>query len=216
MNQEIKQIEKYVKETCQNQIAHTFEHANRVRNWAIKIAKKEKFENLKIVEIAALMHDIGLPGLEKGVSHGVAGAQKTKKYLMENNFDLTKEEIDEISNAIQYHNTNRTGEGKLLEILRDADMLDGMGAAGLMRSISSAYSKPLLDPKNPKGATWGFGEKDFDNFIDQNGKNWNYITDNINFQISWQENLKTKSAKKFAKPLIKYMKKFMLQLEKEV
>ncbi len=41
-------------------IAHDWKHIDRVRRWALRIAQQEGFDNLEMVEAAALLHDIGL------------------------------------------------------------------------------------------------------------------------------------------------------------
>jgi putative nucleotidyltransferase with HDIG domain len=211
----IQKIELHVKSVMVNPGAHSFEHANRVRAWALKIAKKEEFEDLEIVEVVALLHDIGAYSVMDMRDHGIVGSKLAKKFLEEINY-FTNEQIEEIVNVIKFHNSNRQGTGKLLDIIRDADMMDGFGAIGIMRCLTSKSSKPEFNPKKVKCETWRASAKDFDKKFDEGLGVGEYIIDQLNFQISWRDNLATESAKKFAKPLIRYMENYILQLESEI
>ncbi len=57
--------EAYVKEVMGKQspamaVAHDFKHVDRVRNWALFCAGEEGYLDVTVVEITALLHDIGL------------------------------------------------------------------------------------------------------------------------------------------------------------
>ena len=215
INKKIQQVEDYTKSIMNREVAHDFKHVDRVRNWALQIAKKEGFEDLEAVEIAALLHDIGLLKADKRSLHGEVGAEMTTKFLKENNL-LTQDKIAEICNAIKFHNKNREGEGKLLKILRDADMMDLFGAVGIMRAFTSKSSKPEYDVVNIKGETWQMTAVDFDKRFDSGIGIGNYIIDQINFQISCYDNLSTESARQFAKPLIEFMSNYIKQFDMEI
>lgn len=196
-----------------NEVAHDFKHVERVKNWALQIASKEGFEDLEVVEISALMHDIGLTQAEKRSMHGEVGAEMAAKFL--NNL-LEQQRIDDICNAIKYHNKNRDGEGKLLKILRDADMMDLFGAVGVMRAFTSKSSKPEYDGADVKSTTWQMTAGDFDKRFDAGIGIGNFIVDQINFQISCYDNLSTNTARQFAKPLVEFMKDYIKQLDAEI
>lgn len=215
MKNYIKTIEEYVKETMSNSIAHDFKHVDRVRNWALHIAKKEGYKNLEVVEAAALLHDIGLVFCEDRKFHGQVGSEIAEKYLKENEY-FTSKEIEDITNAIRYHNSNKDGSGELLMIIRDADMMDLFGAIGIMRAFTSKASKPEYNTENIKGDTWEASAKDFDRRFASGQGIGIYIIDQINFQMSCYDNMTTEGAKELAKPLIKYMKEYILQLEGEI
>ena len=42
------------------------------------------------------------------------------------------------------------------------------------------------------------------------------IIDQINFQMSYYDNLNTEAAKRLAKPLVEFMKEYVVQLEHEI
>jgi len=177
-NNNIQKTDNYVKKIMTNEIAHDITHVHRVRNWALYIAKKENFNDLEIVELAVLLHDIGLSQATKRSQHGEVGAKMAAKFL-KNNTILSQDKINDVCNAIQFHNKNREGKGRLLEILRDADMMDLFGAVGIMRAFTSQSSKPVYDIKNIKGETWQMTAKDFDKRFDNNIGIGEYIIDQI-------------------------------------
>lgn len=234
-NKLIHQIEEYVKDTFvkaeQNNdltIAHDYKHVDRVRNWALRIAKKEEYQDLEIIEIAALLHDIGLHYLQKKDNrgkHGEVGAEIAIKYLTENS-NLSEKQINNITTAIKYHSAslskvntilkNCGDDSVLIRIIRDADTIDAIGAIGLMRAFTSKAALPEYDPLNIKGVTWGLSSKEFDKRFEEGLGIGKYIVDQINFQISYYDNLLTESGRQFAQPLVQFTKEFLIQLESEI
>jgi hypothetical protein len=108
---------------------------------------------------------------------------------------MTKE-IDAIA-AIHAHGAT-TGGGALGAILRDADILDLLGAVGIMRACTSKYNKPEYDPQQIKGETWGMRAEDFTRRFRQGLGIGPYLVDQINFQISCYDNLQTATARAWA------------------
>ncbi|MBN2240403.1 MAG: HD domain-containing protein [Dehalococcoidales bacterium] len=218
-------------------VAHDFRHVDRVRNWALMIAREEGFNEPGLVEITALLHDIGLVFVpdegEKGYvqlpPHGPLGADMAVKYLEENS-DLSPDIIHQITDAVRHHSDppliveghlRELGEkGKLLEIIRDADCLDAVGAVGVMRAFMSKSFLPEYDPENVKGEGWDLTPS---GFKEKFGFEWkaglapvNTVIDQVNQQIGYFQVFHTETARKYAAPLIEFMKQFVIQLEKEV
>jgi putative nucleotidyltransferase with HDIG domain len=225
---EIQQIEDYVRSTMTGVVAHDFKHVDRVRHWALRIAEEEGFKDLEIVEIVALLHDIGLSYVDEEKErdkHGQVGAEIASRFLKEN-LDLTEDQIEQIASAIRHHCSPPSlvtdllkdmGEkGRLIGIIRDADIMDAIGAVGLMRAFTSKAIKPEYDPGNIKGATWGLSSRGFDERFAKGLGIGGTIVDQINLQISHYDNLNTETAKRLAKPLIEYVKEYVVQLEREV
>jgi uncharacterized protein len=194
---------------------HDFEHIKRVRNWALRIAREEGYGDLDAVEAAALLHDIGLASAVPRRKHGEIGAEMAEAYLRGKGW-FSKETIVEVCHAIEFHCRNRGGDGKLLDLLRDADMMDMFGAIGLVRGIQFVADKPDYDPGQVKGETWGMTAKDFDQRFDNGTGVGQCLVDYVNFHISCYDNLATESAKRLAKPGIKFLRQFVLQLESDV
>ena len=213
-------VEQYVKNIMIDVKAHDVKHTLRVRDWALKIAKSENYKDLQMVEVAALLHDIGHVGAKVKKNkirhdHGEVGAVMAEKFLTENKM-FSVEKVGEICKAIRFHNKNREGSSELLDIIRDADMMDLFGFIGVMRAIIFVSEKEDYDRENIKSSTWGYRAEDFDKLFDSGVGKGRYIVDNINFHISCYDNLKTNFAKMRARPLVLGMKKYLLNLEEEI
>jgi uncharacterized protein len=211
----IQQIEAFAKAQMQRvtEAAHDFNHVNRVRRWAIKIAVADGFSDLDSVQAATLLHDVGLAHTHRS-QHAEVGAIIAEKFLTDQAI-FTAPQIAEITKAIRQHNSLQVSN-KLGKILQDADILDLLGAVGLMRGFTSMGHKPEYDPQNIKGETWGLSSEQFTMRFKSGLGVGPFILDQINFQISCAENLHTNSAKLFAKSLVAFMKVLMEQLELEI
>jgi uncharacterized protein len=212
-------------------IAHDYKHVDRVRKWALYIARGEVFKRLEIIEVTALLHDIGLTRLTGTArkEHARIGAKMADEFLHENS-KLNEQDIELISDAIKYHSSSPQivkrhfsslgNKRKLLEILRDADNLDAFGAIGIMRAFISKYNLPMYDLANIKGNAWELSVAEYKNRFGAASREVlapvNTTIDQLNQQINYFDNLHTRTAKEIAAPLIGFMKDFILQLEREV
>lgn len=217
----IEMIEIYVKQLMDTvvspdlRIAHDFKHVDRVRGWALRIAKGEGLD-LELVEAAALLHDIGLTSVkvEQRGKHAQIGANLAKKYLEEQKL-FTDGEIEFIVEAIRCLSSPRGG-GEIGQVLRDADKLDAMGAVGLMRAFTSKSAKTEYDPQNAKGSTWQMTMGEFEQRFSEGKGIGDYILDQVNFQLSFYDELSTETAKGIGKPLFDFMKAYVVQLDYEI
>jgi len=216
----IQQIENYVRQTLESvsdndhQIAHGFKHVDRVRRWALAIARGEGFADLSLLEAAALLHDVGLAHVEQRNQHARVGAEVAAQFLRERRL-FSAQENEAIVDAVRNHNALHDLE-PLATILRDADILDMLGAVGVMRAFTSKYAQPTYDPQNVKGETWGMTARDVDRRFAEGKGIGTYIVDQINFQASCAGNLQTETAMRIAAPLVEYMRGFLSQLECEI
>ena len=158
--------------------------------------------------------------------HASVGAKIAEKYLRENS-DFSSEQIQKITLAVGYHSsppslvddfikTIPVDSAKLINILRDADIMDAIGAVGLMRAFTSKYVLPEYNPDNIKGGTWGLRSDEFRARYGPGLGSVRYFIDQINQQIRYYENLRTETAKQLSEPLVKFMRSFILQLEHEI
>ena len=123
---------------------HDWDHTLRVWTTARKLAAAEG-ANAFIVDVAALMHDIGRPAelLDQGkTDHAALGAEMARRLLREWGLHDTAL-IDAIVHCIHAHRYRQRAQGvqpQTLEakIVFDADKLDGMGAIGIARSFHFA------------------------------------------------------------------------------
>ena len=196
-----------------DEIPHDYKHVDRVRHWALKIAQAEHYPHKDWVEAAALLHDIGLASGGRK-HHAEVGAKLATTFLREHNL-FEEDAIREIVNAIRYH-TSLDARGKLLDILRDADVLDVLGAVGLMRGFTSKWDKPDYAPHAIKGETWGMSAAQFTERFQSGVGIGETIVDQINFQMSCYENLRTDAAKAFGQPLVEFMRTFMDAFEAQI
>jgi HD superfamily phosphodiesterase len=223
----IQQIEDFVRQTMHTvvapelRIAHDFKHVDRVRRWALRIAKGEEARghtigDLELVQAAALLHDIGLAhiAVDQRSRHAQVGAERAAQFLRERRL-FSEAEIDAIANAIAYHSAP-DGGGALAALLRDADKLDALGAAGLMRAFTSKYAMPEYDPNDVKGDTRQMTMQQFEHRFAEGKGIGAYILDQVNFQISFYDELYTETARQLARPLVEFMRAFVKQLEVEI
>jgi HD superfamily phosphodiesterase len=218
----IHQIERFVLEAMGTvtspdlRIAHDFRHVDRVRGWALRIARGEAFRDLALVEAAALLHDIGLSrvAVEQRNRHGQVGAELAAEFLAGRGL-FSETEAGAIVEAVRCHNAS-SGGGQLGEILRDADKLDALGAVGVMRAFTSKHAQPEYDPENVKGDTWGMPMGWYEQRFTAGQGIGDTIVDQVNFQICFYGDLHTATARRLGKPLVAFMRTYLIQLNAEI
>ena len=144
------QIEQYVREKLGNEFSgHDEYHSFRVRDTAISLANEEGNCNLKIVQAAALLHDIPDPKICKNI-------EQTNKeidlFLQKIGFQQSEiQQIFEIIQTLSFKGANvktpmKTIEGK---VVQDADRLDAIGAIGIARCFAygGSVQHKLYDPQ---------------------------------------------------------------------
>ncbi len=217
----IDQIEAYVRRLMSTavspdlRIAHDLKHVDRVRGWALIIGRDEGLD-LELVEAAALLHDIGLTCLEaeQRSQHAQASAELATRFLNEQQL-FSHGEIEVLADAIRCHSLP-DGGGVIGAVLRDADKLDALGAVGLMRAFTSKYAKPEYDPGHPSGDTWQMTMGEFEKRFSEGKGIGEYILDQVNFQISFYGKLLTETARQIGKPLVDFMRAYVVQLDSEI
>ena len=130
---------------------HNFLHIMRVHELAKHIAKKEKAD-LLIVEAAALLHDIGRKYelINPKINHADKSAELALPFLrmLSKNGKNKKtcfpeDKIPAVLYAIRNHRFTKGITPDTIEarVLQDADKLDALGAAGIMRCFSHGTVK---------------------------------------------------------------------------
>jgi uncharacterized protein len=182
-----------------NQRAHGWLHTDRVRHHILILARAEGVD-LVLAELAALLHDIGRtePGPED--EHGARSAAVAGPLLA--GLPLTDEEREAVLHAVRWHNSGRD-DTLLLCILRDADMLDGMGAVGIMRAFMSKGHLPPYDPSAP---------------FERGGERWPAAraSDQVLGQATWSDWLNTDKARQIAADRTAFMHAFIAQIRHEL
>ncbi len=132
-------VRKFAVENSEKNDIHGYAHVERVYNTCINIGKKLN-ANLKVLQIAALLHDVGRI-YEKSDklkrNHAEISADMSKKFLSLNGESLVQDEFDNVIHSIRAHSFSNKIIAQTLEakILSDADKLDALGAIGIFRTI---------------------------------------------------------------------------------
>ena len=145
----------HVKETLADaEGGHDWFHIQRVWNNALRIAKDEEVD-LLVVNLAALLHDIADAKFYDGDE--AIGPKTAVAFL--NSLGVEKEitgHVEQIIRNISFKNSLDRGQNekfnsKELQVVRDADRLDAMGAIGVARAFNyGGYSnRKLYNPGIP-------------------------------------------------------------------
>lgn len=192
---------------------HDWRHVERVRNVALCIARREK-ANREIVEVAALLHDIGRKEEmeSKGaICHAEKGALMTRDILEKLRID--QETIEAVAHCVASHRYRKGNIPETLEakVLFDADKLDSIGAIGIARDF-------LFAGNAGSGNLYTGNE----NRLAKTGKDYSY-TEEDSAVLEYEVKLKfvagkmmTKTGKKIARERHLFMKNFFDRFWKEV
>jgi uncharacterized protein len=179
--------------------AHGWLHTDRVRHHIRYLAQAEDVDPV-LAEIAALLHDVGRtePGPEE--EHGARSAAMAEPLL--HTLPLADGERQAVLHAVRWHNSTRA-DSPLLCTLRDADMLDGLGAIGIMRGFMSKGHLPRYDPGAP---------------FERDGSGWPAFSasDQILGQMRFYAWLNTETARQMAVERFDFMRAFVAQVQREV
>jgi uncharacterized protein len=194
-------IETWVREKLEvgNSVAHGWLHTDRVRHHIRTLAPAEGVD-LLLAELAALLHDVGRtqPGPED--EHGARSAALAEPLLA--GLPLSEGDREAVLHAVRWHNSQRA-DTALLRVLRDADMLDGLGAVGIMRAFMSKSHLAPYDPAAP---------------FEVDGDPWSLATcsDQIHAQRTWLNRFNTEAARQMAQDRAAFMDAFLDQVRGEL
>lgn len=195
------QVEAWVRDKLEvsNLRAHGWSHTRRVQGNIRTLARAEGVDPL-LAELAALLHDVGRtrPGPEN--EHGARSADLVGPFL--ETLPLTAPEREAVLHAVRWHNSGRD-DTLLLRILRDADMLDGLGVIGIIRAFTSRSHLPPYEEGAP--------------FVKANAV-WpaRYATDQLFGQMDWFGRLNTDTARQMARDRFAFMEAFVAQARREI
>jgi len=198
-----KEAEVYFKNSCPS---HDWTHVERVYNLCMKIGEEEKAD-LFVLQLAALLHDIGRDEETKNPSnlnHAEISKNKARTILDRYNIDkITKEKV---LSAIETHRFrgNKIPATQEAKILFDADKLDCIGAIGIARAYSWAGNKKIKLYSDKDYLGTGYEEEH------------SPVTE-FRFKLKKiKKTLFTTSAKKIAEKRHNFMVSFFEELNKEV
>eukprot|EP00389_Voromonas_pontica_P003341 GDKH01004924.1.p1 GENE.GDKH01004924.1~~GDKH01004924.1.p1 ORF type:complete len:249 (+),score=35.04 GDKH01004924.1:111-857(+) len=156
----LEKIEEFVKDyMAGNDSSHDFAHVLRVRRMAMAIAADEvekrstddKPIDLELVEMAALLHDVGdykyaKPGDDESESPIISFLRKVGVA------DARARQVDELVNNVGFKKELANRGAKLTietAIVQDADRLEAIGAIGIARTFTfgGARGRPMYEPE---------------------------------------------------------------------
>ena len=115
------------------------EHIMRVYKWARKLYEAypdKEAVDFEVLSIAAVFHDVGYCRASEGADHAEASSKICRKYLLEKGYPLNKTE--QVCSVIARHSDKHIIHDDIpieLVLLLEADMLDDMGAMGLVIDV---------------------------------------------------------------------------------
>lgn len=144
--------ESFVQDTLQgSEAGHDWSHIERVVRNARTIAAAEKADPF-VVELAALLHDIADSKFHNGNEE--LGPERSKRFLK--SLDLPAELVNQVVNIVRNvsfkNELDPSKEDRFdsieLQVLKDADRLDAMGAIGVARAFhyGGYKNRALYDP----------------------------------------------------------------------
>lgn len=187
---------------------HDWWHVVRVVNNAIRIAKEENGD-LFLVEIAALVHDVGD---HKFHSEEDAQEKLITKLLTEVGLDkLMINQVLEIASTVSYKGANVATNPDSLEgrIVQDADRLDAIGAVGIARAFAYGGNKNRLLYHPDQNPTL---HDDFLSYKSDNGHTINHFYEKL---LLLKDRMQTESGKRMAEQRHAYMENFLEQFYEE-
>lgn len=186
----ISRCREYSREMLPRDVHHGFDHAIRVRKYALEIGRQENAD-LWVVEIASYLHDIGRGHEKKGEYHTETSARLSESFLKR--LGLSAKEVERVIHCIKCHSRKRKcrkrPETLEAKVLYDADGLDMIGAVGILRTALSATVK---------------------------NKGWNHILRKAKWRLSILDDFLTPTGKLIAKRRKKLISDFVNQLINEL
>ncbi|MBD3337975.1 MAG: HD domain-containing protein [Candidatus Lokiarchaeota archaeon] len=124
---------------------HGFGHVERVVALSKMLGRRANAD-LFVIQIAALLHDVGRVDEEKDDQNknpAEISAEKAKEFLRSQKFYLSANNLENIIHSIRAHSFSNQILPHTLEakVLSDADKLDAIGGIGLYRTIGFTVQK---------------------------------------------------------------------------
>lgn len=187
---------------------HDWWHIYRVTETAISLAKKEN-ANLFLVELSALLHDLGDHKLFKEEN-----AQEVLIANLLNKYSCSQELISEVLDVVKgvsYKGAKTITNPISLEgkIVQDADRLDAIGAIGIARAFAfGGHHNRLLYSPEEKAEL----HENFESYKNSKGHTINHFYEKL---LLLKDRMQTNTGKELAKERHQYMESFLSQFDKE-
>jgi len=205
----IEPVERFVKSyLSEAETGHNWWHIKRVRNNALHICACEKRGDPFIIELAALLHDIG----DHKIDPAADGPAMVRDLLGELGVENSIiEQVTGIMKEISFRDSFNEGHSKSPEfrIVQDADRLDAIGAIGIARAFNYGGSAgneiwvPGVEPSQ-------FNSKE--EYVLTETTTINHFYEKL---LLLKDKMNTKTASALAKERHEYMEKFLDQFFRE-
>lgn len=187
---------------------HDWHHIRRVWELSTKIAKKEECD-LMVVELAALLHDVGDHKFHNGNEN--VGAEKVSNFL--GKLAIDEEDAQHIVRIVR-HISFKGGHpssfrSKEFDIVRDADRLDAIGAIGIARAFNYGgyMNMAIYDPSIPPRPDQSKAE-----YLNSKAPTINHFYEKL---LLLKDSMKTQTAKEMADQRHEFMLDFLDQFYRE-
>ncbi|QBD80606.1 HD domain-containing protein [Ktedonosporobacter rubrisoli] len=188
-------------------LAHGWEHVNRVYALALSIAEEEGADSF-VVGMAALLHDLGraAPASDTG-HHADISVTLARELLKKYNVPADLQEA--IIHAILAHSFSKGLQPHTLEarIVRDADRLDALGAIGILRWAITGVVKHTPHSYHPN-----------DPFAEQHDlEDSSYMLDHFYSKLlKLGDTMSTKTGRFLAERRTAFMRTYLYELKREL
>ena len=184
---------------------HDWFHIERVRQTALAIGREEGAD-LRVVELAALLHDVADWKFAEG-DH-TAGPRAVREWLIAHQAEpALVDHVCQIIADISFKGAGVPTPMKSLEgqVVQDADRLDALGAIGIARTFAYGAHKgqPLHDPALPPRS-----HSSFDDYKRAGGTSINHFYEKL---LLLADRMNTKTGRRLALARQHYMEQFLAQ-----
>ena len=210
--EKIDQTRVFVKEILSEaEKGHDWSHTERVYNNALLISEGEDVNSF-VVQLAALLHDIADSKFHNGNEE--IGPLKARGFLQ--SISVEKEIVSHVENIIRYMSFKNSLEDQSeafsspeLDVVRDADRLDAIGAIGIARTFhyGGYKNRSMYDPEIPPQV-----DQSKEAYKKSDAPTINHFYEKL---LLLKDMMHTATAKKIAEERHDFMLKFLEQFYKE-
>lgn len=210
-NQIVNLTQEHIKKIFEGEASgHDWWHIYRVWKTAVHLARQEGPVDLFVVELAALLHDIGDWKFHQGNTE--IGPQLAKKWLIQHRVaETTITHICQIISEISFKGAGVSTPmtSKEGQIVQDADRLDAIGAIGIARTFAYGGHKgrEMYNPNMPAEH-----HETFEQYQQKSGPSINHFYEKL---LLLKDLLNTKTAQKMAQERHAFMEQFLDHFFKE-
>src|SRR3990172_2243158 len=181
------QIEKFAEEKLEGEVAAGIDHFRRDYGITKKLAEQENLDyDDEVLHAACFLRDLED---DSGEEHNISAQRMAESFLKEIGFPAEKIEI--VKEAIREHLTSGNPQSNEAKLLHDADLIDFLGATGIIRLSIGAWD-------------W-MGKMTLAEFVPVFEK----------FRKDCEENLVLNASKKMVKEKVEFMDRAIEELKKE-